>query len=129
MPVVRVNADETEKFELDSALPDGFVVLRRFTYGEIIKRRSLTKMSMNIGQGKNKKSKNEDLQGEMALASTDINAFDFANAIVDHNLENAPGIKINFKNPVELQYLDPRVGEEIETLISKFNDFTEEVGE
>ena len=128
MPVVAANLDETEKFDLETAKPDGYVVLRRFTYGEIIKRRSLTKMSMNIGQGKNK-DKNRDLQGEMALASTDINAYDFANAIVSHNLERAVGVPYNFKNPVELQYLDPRVGEEIETLISKMNDFTEEVGE
>lgn len=128
MAVVRAKSS-TEKYMLETAAPDGFVVLRRFTYGEVIKRRSLTKMSMDLGSKQKKGEEKKEMQGEMALASTDITAFDFATAVVDHNLELDEGVKINFTNATQLAYLDPAVGEEIEVLIAKLNDFTEEVGE
>lgn len=123
MTIVSIKIDQTERYDLESAKPDGFVVLRRFTYGEVVKRRSLTKMSMNMEKG------NKDFKGEMALASTEINNFDFAIAIVEHNLEKAEGVKFNFKIPSDLQFLDPKVGEEIEVLIAKLNDLSEDVGE
>ena len=123
MPKAQNNLDETERFDLKSCPPDGFVVLRRLTYGQVIKRRALTKFSMAMEKG------NKDFKGEMALASVDINNFEFANCVVDHNLTKNDDTKFNFASPVDLQLLDPRVGQEIETLISKMNNLDEDEGE
>ena len=123
MPKVQNNIDETERYDLKSALPDGYVVLRRLTYGQVIRRRALTKLSMAMEKG------NKDFKGEMALGSVEINNFEFATCIVEHNLEKNDGTKFNFANPVDLQMLDPRVGTEIELFISKMNNLDEDEGE
>lgn len=123
MPIAQNPPDETQRFELESCPPDGFVVLRRLTYGQTIKRRALTKLSMNMDKGQ------KDFNGEMALASVEINNYEFATCVVDHNLERLDGTKFNFSNPVELQYLDPRVGAEIELHMDEMNNFEKTQGE
>lgn len=125
MPIAVNNTEDTITFDLKSAPPDGFVTLRRMTYGQIVQRRALMKMSMDMSG----KGKNRDIKGEMAMASVEINNFEFKHCIVDHNLEKADGTKLNFGSPVDLQLLDPRVGQEIEKYITQMNQFEVEEGE
>lgn len=108
--------EETERHELQS-LPEGFVVLRRLTYGEKIKRRGLSTLSMTAEKGK------KNLEAQMQLANEAASAFDFAHCIVDHNLEDETGRKLNLGNKTDLLRLDPRVGDEIEQLMDELNNF------
>ena len=52
--------------------------------------------------------------------------FDFTHCIVDHNLEDENGNKLNLHNSADIDRLDPRVGEEIEQVLDKMNNFEEE---
>jgi hypothetical protein len=117
MPRATVNIDETETKTLKSAPPDGFVVLRRMTYGESVQRRAMLKMSIETGKSR------KDFKGEMAFASEEIQRFEFAHCIVDHNLEKEDGSKLNLSLPVDFASLDPRIGQEIEELINGMNNF------
>lgn len=120
MPRAVANIEETTRHELKS-LEGGFVILRRLTYGQIIERRSLLTMKMESGRNK------EGAVAEFALANAEVAKFEFAKCIVDHNLEDENGNKLNLANPVDFQRLDPRVGQEIDSLITQMNNFDEEL--
>jgi hypothetical protein len=47
--------------------------------------------------------------------------YDFANCIMDHNLEDEQGNKLDFSNSLVLDILDPRIAAEIEDEIDKLN--------
>lgn len=119
MPNATVQIDTTEHKDLKS-LPGGFVVLRRLSYGQMVQRRAMMKLTIEAGGA------SKDLRGEMAMASEAITMFEFQHAIVDHNLEDASGRKLNLGAPVDFASLDPRVGTEIEELIQKMNDFSDD---
>ncbi len=124
MPFAGVGT-ETERHELKS-LPGAFVVLRRMTFGEKLTRQDLIKLSLEMG------GKSKDIKGEMAMANKKATQMDFANCIVDHNLEkDENGTRFNFSNFDEFSSLHPRVGEEIDKLINAMNNFedTEEGNE
>lgn len=122
--IVMPNAQKletTDRKELTS-LEEGFVVLKRMSYGESVQRRAMMKLSFATGGSGN----NKDFQGEMAMASVEIQIYEFQKCIVDHNLEDAGGNKMNFQDKRTLDILDPKIGGEIEALISKMNDFDSE---
>jgi hypothetical protein len=121
MPVAVVNIEDVEKKDLKT-LVGGFVTLRRMSYGQIVQRRALNKMSVLAQKGKS-------FAGEIAMASEAIAQFEFQHCIVDHNLEDNGGRKLNLSNPIDFAKLDPRVGQEVEKLIADMNDFEEEEGE
>lgn len=105
-----------ERVELKSC-DDAFVVLRRMTYGDKLERQSMVKMNLQLNGGK-------DAVGEMALANKQVTYMEFAKCIIAHNLEkNDNGDLFDFKKPADVDALDPRVGEEIDTLISEMNNF------
>lgn len=117
MPKAVVNFSETEKFPLKT-LPEGYVVLRRLSYGQKLERQSMaTRLSMT-GQGKT-------AQMNMDMMQQEVTAFEFKHCITDHNLEDENGQKLDLKNKVNIFRLDPRVGEEIETYIDRLNNFEE----
>lgn len=112
-------SNDTEKHDLKT-LQGGYVELQRMSYGQVVQRRALMKMTVQQSKGK------KDFMGEMAMASVDIQQFEFSHCIVDHNLEDNEGRKLNLSSPVDFGILDPRVGQEIETLIGKMNNFDED---
>jgi hypothetical protein len=120
MPVAVSNTTETETFDLKSAPPDGFVELRRMTYGQVVQRRAMMKLSVETS------GKSKDFKGEMAMASHQITIFEFKNCIVNHNLEKTDGVKLQLGNPVDFDSLDPRVGQEIEKYIGEMNNFEDD---
>lgn len=116
MPAAVVNIEEVQHNELKS-LPGAFVDLRRMSYGQIVARRAMTTLSVEAKRGA------KSVTGELAMASSEVSQFEFKTCIVDHNLEDQNGQKLNFGNPVDFARLDPRVGQEIEKLISDMHDF------
>lgn len=121
MPKAVANINDTEQHDLKTAPPDGYVVLRRMTYGQVVQRRALLKMSVTADRGKGR-----SFAGEMAMANEEVSRFEFQHCIVDHNLTDDDEKKLNLSSPVDFQRLDPRVGQEIEQLISDMNNFDEE---
>ena len=104
----------------------GYVTLRQMNYGQIVARREMMKMSITAAKG------SKDFTGEMAMASAEITRFEFQQCIVEHNLEDEDGRNLNLGSPVDFGKLDPRVGQEIEKLISdmnKFEDMEDDLGD
>jgi hypothetical protein len=118
MPVA-VRSTETERFDLKTC-PGGFVLLRRMSYGQILERRALMKLTFT-SQGKNKPA-----EGEIAMANKKINLYEFRHCIAEHNLEKVEGELLNLSNPADVDLLDPKVGQEIEKYIEKLNNFEDE---
>jgi hypothetical protein len=117
MPRATYNPTDSEEIWLKT-LDDAFVRLRKLSYGEVLERRSFMKFAVS-SDGK----KNKGLEGEIAMANRKVQEFEFARCIVDHNLEDDNGRKLNLGNRADLDRLDPRVGQEIEQLISERNNF------
>lgn len=131
-PIVTVDPKEYERFELKSAPPDGFVMLRPLPYGMKLSRRSkATKMMMRSQPIQDRKAKGAQTQEQVfEVESMDewAVAFDFAYCIGDHNLQNRDGSLIQFdKNTVmKIRLLDPKVGTEVEKLIDTLNNDEDE---
>jgi hypothetical protein len=124
MPKASVSL-ETEKKDLKTAPPDGYVVLRRMSYGQSVERRSMLTMGFEAADG-NK----SDLRGEMAIGNKRITLFEFSHCVVEHNLfvDEEETILFDFTkgDPTVLDKLDPKVGQEIEKYIADMNNFSEE---
>jgi hypothetical protein len=126
MPVVTIDPAAVERFELKTAPADpsnpddvnGYVVIRPLPYGMKLKRRDkMSRMSMKASES------NSD-SGEIALESFNEWAvqYDFGYCIVDHNLTDQNGRKLDFTKAITFNFLDPKVGSEIERLINSLNE-------
>lgn len=128
MPKATTNISDTEKYELKTC-PEGYVLLRRLSYGEMIERRSLSgKLNLNATPGK---GKTNDVQAFIQMANRLVTEFEFKNCIVDHNLEDENGTALDFRKATTLSVLDPRIGDEISQYIDKMNQYdvgTESLG-
>lgn len=109
----------TTKHDLKTC-PGAFVELRPMSFGEVVQRRSMMKLSV-VAQKSSK-----SFQGEMAMMSEEVTRFEFNACVVDHNLEDENGRKLNLSNTADFRRLDPRVGQEIDSLISEMNNFDED---
>jgi len=118
VPVATITSD-TERFDLKT-LPEAYVVVRRMTYGESLKR---TGMMTKFLVGGN--PTNRDFSGEVEMNQEEVTLWDFANCVVEHNLTDENGKLLNFKNQVDVRRLDIRVGEEIGRYIDEVNNFEE----
>lgn len=115
MPVAVV-VEDTKRFELRS-LPEGFVIVRQMTYGERLQRQNLSsKMKVSA-------DKKSEYAGEFEMAIEKLGLWDFQNLVVDHNLEDQHGNKLNFKNIADIKRLSSKVGEEIGKYIDELNSF------
>lgn len=119
MPRATLDTTFTERHDLKTC-PGGYVVLRKLSYGQILERRALMKLSVTTRKGQ------KNLEGELAMANRRIQEFEFQKCVVDHNLEDDMERKLNLSDPVVLQTLDPRIGAEIEALISDLNNFEDD---
>lgn len=126
MPRATVNLDPEDKKSLKT-LPDGWVVLRRMSYGSKLTRMRLVgKMSVEM-----KKQSRGGTRGEMEMMQRAATMFDFQKCVVDHNLEDETGRKLDLNAERDVDSLDPKIGEEISMLIDELNNFedTEEADE
>lgn len=116
MPVAVTSGLETVREDLKS-LPEGYVIIRRMTYGEYLKRQQMTS---NMKISSNQQS---DYAGVMELINKSAIEYEFANCITDHNLEDENGSLLDFKKPGQVDRLASKIGNEINTLINKHNAF------
>lgn len=124
MPKATANITEKHRKELKSC-PEGFVEARRLTYGEKLMRRAMVS-GLRVEAGK--KGEKKDFAGEMKLITEESTVFDFVHCILDHNLEDEDGNKLNLTNKNDINRLDPRIGEEIDEFLGELNNFEEDEG-
>jgi hypothetical protein len=126
MPQVTINPENYDKFDLVSAPPDGYVMLRPLPYGMKLSRRSkATKMMMrsNAPQGgRGRRTQNDEQVFELESMDEWAVAHDFAYCVGEHNLQDAQGNLLDFTKPMALKMLDPKVGSEIEKYIDELNN-------
>lgn len=115
MPKAVVDFNETEKYDLKSC-PGGFVVLKRLSYGEKLHRQTIAMDVSATGSGKQAKMSMQSMHQKVA-------AFEFSRCIVEHNLEDQNGGLLDFKKPQDVERLHPQIGEEIDTLLGKLNNW------
>jgi hypothetical protein len=120
MPNATVDVDQFTRYDLKSAPPDGYVMLRPLPYGMKLTRRdkaSKMKMQTEAGRGRRQSSEIElETLNEWAIAH------DFAYCIGEHNLTDKNDQLLNFTNPMTLKTLNPKIGSEIEKYIDELNE-------
>ncbi len=121
MPNATVNLEDVEKFPLKS-LEGGEVTIRRLSYGAWLKRQEMA-MQMKI-HGMDKKNPDTEIQS----MQKQVAQFEFSHCIVDHNLEDAAGNKLDFSKPHTLDILSPKVGNEIGRYIAELHEFEDDLG-
>lgn len=123
MPVAVIE-EETKHYDLKT-LPEGFVVVKRMTYGQKLVRSEMA-MKMRVkGEGR----KQSDFATEIDMMNRKIALWSFANLIADHNLTDKNGQALNFKNPADVERIAGKVGEEIEAYIDELNNFEAEAAD
>jgi hypothetical protein len=116
MPIAVVVNSVSEKKDLLTAPPDGYVIVRRMNYGEKLLRSNMaTRLLMNTSKD------SKDFQGEIDMQTEEVAYWDFANLIVEHNLQDKDGNLLNFKNKTHVKMLDGAVGEEVGRIIDEWN--------
>lgn len=124
MPAAVVNLNSTERHDLKSAPPDGYVVLRKMTYGQkLIRQQNALTINMEMQR---QRSKSGTTKANMEMEALTSALFDFKTCVVEHNLTDDNGTPLNLATDFDVQRLDPRVGEEISTLIDQMNNFEED---
>jgi hypothetical protein len=88
------------------------------TYGEILERKSMITMTMI--QDAESRAKGVT-RAEMNSAELETTLFEYKRCVMDHDLEDENGRKLNLGNGTDVQRLDPKVGQEISDLIDKLN--------
>jgi hypothetical protein len=123
-PEALVNATvptDAERFELRS-VEGAWVMLKPLPYGELLERRDkASRMSMEAGTG-NRRKKQDVGRLDIDMMQQQTRIYEFQKCVVDHNLGDDKGNKLNFTNSSTLNLLDPKVGQEIETLIDQLNE-------
>jgi hypothetical protein len=121
-----VSKVETKRYDLES-VPDGYVVIRKMTYGESLKVQGMS-MRMHMQsqeiQRARKEAKDKGLdepQIELTVDVDSVTAFMFSRCIIEHNLEDENGKKLNFRDRQDFTRLDTEVGSEIEEFIQEMN--------
>lgn len=126
MPVATVN-HSFERHELKSC-EGAYVMLRPLPYGLKLERRDKA-MKMKLEQevtprrGRQRKRGNEpEIQKiELEQFSSWSTQFDFSHCIGEHNLTDENGTPLDLGNPMTLQFLDPKIGSELEDLLAEIN--------
>jgi hypothetical protein len=122
MPDATVST-ESERRDLES-LPGAYVELKPLPYGGVLTRReSAMKMSMEQqATGRSRKQRrDESSKIDVELLQRWARAYEFKHCIVDHNLEDKNGQKLDFSNAMTLEVLSPKIGIEIERMLDDIN--------
>jgi hypothetical protein len=114
------NVVEPEKFDLKT-LSGGWVLLRRLTYGQKLERKAMSSVASAETAGRSR-----NMKLTMAMINEQATLYDFQRCIVDHNLEDDNGVKLNLGDMAIIKSLDPRIGDEVEQLMNKINNFEED---
>ena len=128
MPIAGGRGFETKRFNLESC-PGGFIVIRRLSYGDkMMRKQKLGKTTVSSEMGKDRKM--NAFVAELQMINEEVTLFEFAKSIVEHNLEilkepsdPTSAIPVDFANVDHVRKLDGSVGEEIDMIITSFNDW------
>lgn len=121
MPRATITSN-TSKFDLKSLAPDGFVELKRLTYGATLERRDMV-MLMKFGST----TKGSDPEASTELQNKKVTAFEWVNSIVTWNLTDENDLPLDWKKSNIFDVIDPAVAEEISQLITDMNNFEGEL--
>lgn len=130
MPNATVDHESYERHDLKT-LPGAYVMLRPLPYGMKLQRRDKA-MRMSMEQkverkGNRRRVVEDDIQKiNLESLSEWSNLYDFSHCIGEHNLTDANGQPLDFSNKMTLAILNPKVGSELEQLISDLNDDEDE---
>lgn len=99
----------------------GYVEIKVMTWGEKLDRRNFnSKMEVKTTRG------SKDATSLVDIFKKEMELYDFAHCIVEHNLQAEDGRPLDFRNPKDVQAVWGVVGEEIATYIDKVNNFEEQ---
>lgn len=115
MPKATVSKQHV-RIELESC-PGGYVILQMMSYGSTLER--LDGASTIVVQGDAEEVDSTKMMLE--TMQTWARQFEFRTCIVDHNLEDDNGNKLDFANRLTFDILDPSVGREIQEAIDQLN--------
>lgn len=101
------------------SLPEGFVVVKRMTYGQNLYRRSIGAKMLLMDEKKHQ----DRAVGEVKTMEEAVALWEFANLIEDHNLTDQEGRKLNFSDPNDVKVIAGKIGEEIDNIINELNNF------
>lgn len=118
--------NKTQIHDLKS-LAGGKVTLRRMTYGQKLERIELATHQVLKAEvdKRGRPVNNASPEMDIKMLQRAVAEYEFSHCIVDHNLTNDDDVKLDFKNPMTLDILDPQVGDEISQLIQDMNNFDE----
>jgi hypothetical protein len=104
-----------QKFNLKE-LPEGYVVLRKLNYGEMLARR-------NLGMGVTApfKRDSDSIDMKLDLSQEEVRVYEFSHMVIEHNLEDDGGRKLNLMDRNDISKLDPKIALEIEGYITELN--------
>jgi hypothetical protein len=128
MPRATTDTTAVQRFDLETLPPangeeGGWVELRKLSYGQILERRDMSAKMAIENVGARGATREEDMRVTTELIQKKVTEFEFKNCIVDHNLEDNTGRKLNLGDPRNVWALDPQVGQEISSLIDNLNQW------
>ncbi len=116
MPRATVSMKPT-KFDLETC-PEGWVELRRMSYGELLASQDMA-YQINVQMQSQNGSAEPEMGAKMSQAS--VLEYQFKLCIVNHNLENEAGQPLDFRQASAVHLLDPLIGQEINSLVEKLH--------
>lgn len=100
---------DTKRYDLET-IEGAWVEIRPMTYGQFLQRRD---MAMKMGMSGKGGAEKVDID----MMQEAVTRFEFKVCIADHNLEDENERKLTLSEPGDFNRLDPRVGQEISSLI------------
>lgn len=121
MPIAVVTENE-EKCMLKSCPPDGYVIIKKMNYGQSLERQDMiAEIAMQMP-----KDKRVDPKMEIKFLQQKTALWEFHNLILSHNLTDASGRELNFKNAADVMLLQGPIGDEIQQHINRLNSFEDD---
>jgi hypothetical protein len=117
MPRATVDLGDTKHYDLETC-PEGFVELRKLSYGEWLERRDMAAKMIAEGDGSGKVE-----EVSVMMMQRKVTLYELSKAVVDHNLTDNSDQPLNFQRSNILDILDPRIGQEIGKYITEMNAF------
>jgi hypothetical protein len=128
MPTV-ARTGQSVRCRLETAPPDGFVLLRKLSYGETLERQDMAmtpeaNADQNGGSNRGQRRRGETPQTTVRFRTSvqRVQEYEFSKCIVEHNLTDENGKIYDFSKPEDVDALDTQVGTEIAGLIDKLNE-------
>jgi hypothetical protein len=128
MPRATIDTHESTKYELKTC-EGAWVLIRRLPYGEFLHRQEMAiQLKFESDRQRNSNSRTNRTSSSMTLINKKVTQFEFENCIVDHNLEDDVGEKLDFHDITTLDVLDPVIGNEIGGIINNLHQFEDDLG-